>query len=55
MCVHMRVQTDSVQALRIFTEDLPEVKSIPRKQVLPHLIKHAPYSVIPYLVSSCWC
>ena len=49
----MYVQTDSVQALRIFTEDVEDVKSFPREQILSHLMKHAPHNVIPYLVS-CW-
>ena len=50
----MYVQTDSVQALRIFMEDVEDVKSLPRELVLPHLTKHAPHNVIPYLVS-CSC
>ena len=37
-------------ALSIFTEDQPEVESLPRQQVLDHLTSVAPNFIIPYLV-----
>ena len=37
--------------LRLFTEDMVEVKSLPRQSVLDHFIACAPTLVIPYLVS----
>ena len=37
-------------ALRIFTEDITEVQSLPREQVLEHLQSCAPNLTIPYLV-----
>jgi len=41
----------------MFTEDVEEMKSLPRQKVLDHLTKHAPALVVPYLVSisSCVC
>ena len=51
MCVCVCVQSDSVKALRIFTEESVDVKSLPR-EVLNHLVNQAPYCVIPYLVST---
>ncbi|KAH0620645.1 hypothetical protein JD844_021311 [Phrynosoma platyrhinos] len=38
--------------LKIFTEDLPEVESLPRKRVLNFLIENFKHLAIPYLVRS---
>lgn len=37
---------------QIFTEDTPEVESLPRDQVLSHIEQNAPQLQIPYLVST---
>lgn len=37
-------------SLQIFTEDIPEVESLPRDQVLSHIEQNAKQLVIPYLV-----
>ena len=39
--------------LQIFTEDMPEVESLPREPVLDYLEKTSKDLVIPYLVSLC--
>ncbi|XP_065322906.1 vam6/Vps39-like protein isoform X3 [Gordionus sp. m RMFG-2023] len=36
-------------ALKIFTEDIPEVESLDREKILYFLIKHSPDLIIPYL------
>ena len=52
-CTHTRtLQVEPHDAIRIFTEDLDEVKAYPRQKVLSHLMKHAPGLTIPYLVST---
>ena len=37
--------------LQIFTDDIPEVESLPRDKVLAHLEGNAKLLVMPYLVS----
>ena len=45
------LQDNPDDALRIFTEDISEVKQLSRDSVLQHLIKCAPSLSVPYLVS----
>ncbi len=49
---HAHVQESKEDALRIFTEDVDEVKSLPRDKVVDHLEEISPSLVVPYLVSS---
>ena len=50
-CVFSFPQENKKDGLRLFTEDMVEVKSLPRQSVLDHFIACAPTLVIPYLVS----
>ena len=57
-CMHnwvLRYQEDSDAGLRIFTEDIEEVRSLPRQQVIDHLQSCAEDLAIPYLVSYTLC
>ena len=45
------MQESKKDALRLFTEDVEEMRRLPRQQVLDHLSNHAPTLVVPYLVS----
>ena len=49
-CVFSFPQENKKDGLRLFTEDMVEVKSLPRQSVLDHFIACAPTLVIPYLV-----
>ena len=50
-CVFSFPQENKKDGLRLFTEDMVEVKSLPRQSVLDHFIVCAPTLVIPHLVS----
>ena len=50
-CVFSFPQENKKDGLRLFTEDMVEVKSLPRQSVLDHFIACAPTLVIHYLVS----
>ena len=47
---YLVLQDNPEDALRIFTEDMSEVKQLPRDKVVNHLSGHAPALCIPYLV-----
>ena len=47
---YLVLQDNPEDALRIFTEDMSEVKQLPRDKVLNHLSGYAPSLCIPYLV-----
>ena len=47
---HTLPQESPDDALRIFTEDIVEVESLPRQQVLDHLTSVATDLTMPYLV-----
>ena len=49
---HTFPQESSDDALRIFTEDIVEVESLPRQLVLDHLTSVAADLTMPYLVSA---
>ncbi len=44
-------QNEPHDAIRIFTDDVEEVRAYPRQHVLDHLSQHAPDLTITYLVS----
>lgn len=39
-----------MDGLSIFTEDIPEVETLPRPKVLDYLLRHHKKLVVPYLV-----
>ena len=49
------LQENVKDALKLFTEDMVEVRGLPRHNVLEHLSQCAPDLVVPYLVSACTC
>lgn len=51
-CPHTLPQESPDDALRIFTEDIVEVESLPRQLVLDHLTSVAADLTMPYLVSA---